>query len=95
MLFAPRVAAVPSAHMTFSALAPFFKMNLVPAAVTRVLTAWKRNTGFSSFWPSRVTTVPAAKLIALPERYVPGVNVTPPISIAILCMSSRRAIAAV
>jgi len=93
-LFAPRVAAVPSAHITFSALAPFFRMNFVPAAVTRVLRAWKRKTGFSSLRPSSVT-VPAAKLMALPDRYVPGVNVTPPISIAIAFPSGRTTIAAV
>ena len=66
-LRAPRVAAVPRAQRTFSALAPFFKMNLVSAAVTSVDPAMKRNRGSAWFWPSSVTVVPYAKLMALPE----------------------------
>jgi hypothetical protein len=57
-LLAPRVAAVPRAQRTFSALAPFSRMKEVSAAVTRVLSAWKRNTGLVSLLPSKVTTVP-------------------------------------
>mgnify|MGYP002809436454 CR=1 FL=1 len=68
VLLAPRVAAVPRAQRTFSALAPFFRMKDVSAAVTRVLRAWKRNTGLASLRPSRVTTVPWAKLMALSEH---------------------------
>jgi hypothetical protein len=63
-LLAPRVAAVPRAQRTFSALAPLIRMKEVSAAVTRVLTAMKIYVPY----PSRVTVVPNAKLIALPER---------------------------
>jgi hypothetical protein len=67
-LLAPRVAAVPRAQRTFSALAPFCRIKNVSAAVTRVVPAWKRNKGLGWFRPSSVTTVPEAKLIALSER---------------------------
>jgi hypothetical protein len=60
ILFAPMVAAVPRAHRTFSA---FRQVEIV----TRVLPAMKRNSGFGSFIPYNVTTVPYGKLISRPD----------------------------
>jgi hypothetical protein len=55
-------------HSRLGALAPLIRLKEVSAAVTRVLPAMKRNSGLGALTPSRVTTVPWAKLMAQSER---------------------------
>jgi hypothetical protein len=64
MLPAPRVAAVPRAQITFSALAPLIRTILVPAAVTKVVPAMKKNSAFGSP-PASKKTLPEAMFMAV------------------------------
>jgi hypothetical protein len=78
-LLAPRAAAVPSTQRIFFAFAPPVKMTEVSAPVVKVVPAIKINSASASPSPSKVTWALTAKLMAVPKRYTPGVNIRPPI----------------
>lgn len=79
-VFAESVAELPICQKTLCACVPLTSKTKAPKAVLSVVAAWKMNTAFGRFWPSRVMfpvicRSPAAVLIT------PGTTVVPPSSV--------------